>query len=35
LQQTVNPDETVAVGHLQKGVYFVNVKGKTMKMIKQ
>jgi len=35
LQQTIIPDETVAVGHLPAGIYFVNIKGKTMKMIKR
>ena len=35
LQQTVTPNEPVAVEHLQSGIYFVNVKGKTVKLIKQ
>ena len=36
LQQTVDSDcETLATGHLQKGIYFVNVKGQTVKMIKE
>jgi len=35
LQQIVNPDEAVSTGYLQKGIYFVNVNGKIMKMIKQ
>jgi hypothetical protein len=34
LQQTVYPGETVMAGHLQKGIYFVNVKGRTVKVIK-
>jgi len=34
LQQTVNRDESVAVGRLPKGVYLIVVKGKTLKMIK-
>jgi len=35
LQQTIIPDETVSVGHLPAGIYFVNIQGKTMKMIKR
>ena len=35
LQQTIHPDAVVSVGHLQKGVYLLNVNGKTVKMIKR
>ena len=35
LQQTVIPEETVVVSHLQNGIYFVNVKGRTTKIVKQ
>jgi hypothetical protein len=35
LSRTVNPDEFVSVSHLQKGIYLVNVNGKTVKMIKR
>jgi hypothetical protein len=34
LQQMVNPDKAVVVGHLPKGIYFVKVNGKTMKVVK-
>lgn len=34
-QQIVVPNETITIGHLQKGIYFVTVKGKTVKLIKQ
>jgi len=34
LQQTVNSDETIVIGHLQNSIYFVNVKGETMKIVK-
>ena len=35
LQQTIIPDEMISVGHLQNGIYIVNVKGETLKIIKQ
>jgi hypothetical protein len=35
LQRMVNPDEAIEVGHLPKGIYLVNVKGRTTKMVKQ
>ncbi len=35
LQQTAIPEGTVAAGHLPSGVYFVNVKGEIVKLIKQ
>jgi len=35
LQQTVNPCETVLASNLRKGIYFVNARGQTLKMIKQ
>ena len=35
LKQTIIPDEMVSIGHLQSGVYFVNIKGETVKIIKQ
>jgi hypothetical protein len=34
LQQTVRGDESIAVGHLPKGVYPVRVNGETMKIVK-
>ena len=34
LKRTVAPDETVWVGNLPNGIYFVTVNGKTVKMIK-
>jgi hypothetical protein len=34
LQQTVTSDESISVGHLPQGVYFVRVNGKTVKVIK-
>jgi len=35
LQQMVSPNENVSAGHLSSGVYFVKVKDKTVKIIKQ
>jgi len=35
LQQMVSPNENISAGHLPQGVYFVNVKEKTMKIIKK
>jgi len=35
LQRSVNPDETVFVNHLQRGIYFVALKDRTVKLIKQ
>jgi hypothetical protein len=34
LQQTVRGDESIAVGHLPKGMYPVRVNGETMKIVK-
>jgi len=34
-QQAINADEAVWVTHLQSGIYFVNVKGQTLKIIKR
>ena len=34
LQQTIIPDEIINIAHLQSGIYFVNVKGENMKLIK-
>jgi len=35
LQQTIIPDEIVNIAHFQKGIYFVNIQGETVKIIKQ
>ncbi len=35
LQQTIIPEETISVGYLPGGIYFVTVKGKTIKIIKE
>jgi len=35
LQQMVSPNENISAGHLSSGIYFVNVKGKIVKMIKK
>jgi hypothetical protein len=34
LQQTVNGDESISVGHLPQGIYLVRVNGRTVKTIK-
>jgi hypothetical protein len=35
MQITINPDETVWVGNLSKGIYIVTTNGVTLRMIKQ
>ncbi|MDR1121826.1 MAG: T9SS type A sorting domain-containing protein [Dysgonamonadaceae bacterium] len=34
LQQTVQGEENISIGHLSKGVYLIHVNGETTKIIK-